>query len=126
MTATLCRFCGKSSIHYSHAGCTPEADAALELDDGDPGPDLVENPYYAGPPPGYEPPPLSQLRDPTFQERINAEGAALVRDVIATIPRRSSEPADHCTTHPDQPGGRTGAGDPWCGDCRRAEREDAR
>jgi hypothetical protein len=33
----LCDFCGKSS-HYSHAGCSPEAEAARELDD-DPGPD---------------------------------------------------------------------------------------
>jgi hypothetical protein len=122
--STLCDFCGKSALH-SHAGCNPDAEAAHELDD-DPGPDLVENPYVMGPPPGYEPPPLSQLRDPSFQERINAEGAALVRDVIATIPRRSSEPADRCPTHPDQPGGKTGAGDPWCGECRRTEREDHR
>lgn len=122
--STLCDFCGKSALH-SHAGCTSDAEAARELD-GDPGPDLAENPYAMGPPPGYEPPPLAQLRDPSFQERVNAEGAALVRGVIATIPRRSSEPADHCTTHPDQPGGKTGAGDPWCGDCRRAEREASR
>lgn len=122
MTATLCPFCGQSSIHYSHAGCTPEAEAVREIDDGDPGPDLIENPYAVGPPPGYDPPPIAQLRDPSIQERVNAQGAALVRGVIATIPTRATQPADHCPIHPDQPGGTTPAGDPWCGDCRRAGR----
>lgn len=87
---------------------------------------MSENPYAVGPPPGYHPPPVAELRDPEIQAGIDERGKALVREVIATIPRRTSEPADHCPTHPDQPGGSTGAGDPWCGDCRRAEREDAR
>lgn len=77
-------------------------------------------PWITGPPPGYDPPPIEKLRDPSVQERINAQGAALVRDVIATIPARRAEPADHCTTHPDQPGGSTPAGDAYCGECRRA------
>lgn len=117
----LCDFCGHPLAYLNHDACTPDAEAARELD-GDPGPDLPDNPYVMGPPPGYDPPPIEQLRDPSIQERINAQGAALVREVIATIPRRSTEPADHCPTHPDQPGGRTGAGDPFCPVCRRAER----
>lgn len=83
-----------------------------------------ENPYAMGPPRGYHPPPADELRDPDIQAETNRRGAALVREVIATIPTRATEPAPHCPTHPDQPGGHTGAGDPWCGDCRRAARED--
>ena len=81
-------------------------------------------PWVTGPPPGYVPPrSLSELRDPEVQARIDATGSALVREVIATLPRRGAAAGDHCPTHPDQPAGRYGGGDLRCTPCRHDERE---
>lgn len=38
-----------------------------------------------GPPEGYEPPPLDDLIDPAIRERVAAQGADLVREVLADV-----------------------------------------
>lgn len=42
-------------------------------------------PWLTGPPPGYEPPPVDDLIDPTVRDETATKGAALVREVLAEV-----------------------------------------
>lgn len=86
----------------------------------------MSTPYVLGPPVGYHPA-VGDLNDtvpPQIRSEIYREGLALVHAAMDAegIPHgpRKPEPTT-CPTHPANPGGRTGAGDLWCGDCRRTE-----
>lgn len=42
MTAGLCPFCGHPLTYLNHDACSPEGEAAMETDHGDPGADVPE------------------------------------------------------------------------------------
>lgn len=42
-------------------------------------------PWLTGPPPGYEPPPVTDLIDPAVRDETATKGAALVREVLAEV-----------------------------------------
>lgn len=81
---------------------------------------MSDNPYYAGPPRGYHPTDPRDLVDPEIQADINARGIAQVREVLAECGARTTGTPTTCP-HGNR-ADRTGAGDAYCGDCRRAER----
>jgi len=62
---------------------------------------------------------------PEQQAEINGRGLALLRDSLERVgvkPKARGVDTTTCPTHPDERGGTTPAGDPWCGECRRAHR----
>jgi hypothetical protein len=44
-----------------------------------------ENPYVAGPGPGYDPPPVDELVDPGVKQEARLRGSALCRRVLEDL-----------------------------------------
>lgn len=42
-------------------------------------------PWITGPPPDYDPPPITDLIDPAVRDETATKGAALVREVLADL-----------------------------------------
>lgn len=88
----------------------------------------MSTPYVMGPPASYTPAvhDLNEVVPPEVRSAIYADGMAKARAAAAAAGIRWAKPAERthgptgtCETHPGQPGGRTRAGDAWCGECRR-------
>lgn len=79
----------------------------------------MTTPYAVGPPRGFHPPQARDLVSPEVQAEINARGIAECREVLARCGARTTGTPDTCP-HGNR-GDRTGAGDAWCGECRRDE-----